>query len=122
MRLVHYSMYELNNSACCQVWFKYLQFIALHSYLLPVGDNDYQYGGHTADDYNNRQSQQRPLRVAYILHSFLDAGHHLRGPDLQNPPTRREEGLELFVDVQEFTIEEPLDEKRNLYMRHFCNK
>ncbi len=84
-----------------------------HSYLLSVGDNDDQYGGDAADNDNNCQSQQRPLCVAYSLHSFLHTSHHFRGSDLQNPTTRREEGLELFIDVQEFTVEKPLDEKHN---------
>lgn len=84
-----------------------------NSYLLSVGDNDDQYGGDTADNDDNCQSQQRPLCVAYTLHSFLYAGHHVRGSDLQNPSARREEGLELLIDVQEFTIKKPWEEKCN---------
>lgn len=83
------------------------------SYSLFVGDNDNQYGWDTADNDNNCQSQQRPLCVAYSLHSFLHAGHHLRGSDLQNPSTRREERLELFIDVQEFTIKKPWEKKHS---------
>ncbi|TNN46357.1 hypothetical protein EYF80_043445 [Liparis tanakae] len=76
-------------------------------------DDDDQYGGHAADDDNDRQRQQRPLRVADGLHGFLHAGHHRGGPDLQNPSTGREEGLELFVDVQEFTVQKPGGENRS---------
>jgi len=82
--------------------------ITSNSNLLSVSEDDYKYGGDAADDDDNGQSQQRPLCVADRLHSFLHAGHQFRGSDLQNPPARREEGLELFIDVQQFTIQKPL--------------
>lgn len=79
--------------------------------LLSVGDDDDQYGGNAADYDDHCQSQERPLSVAYSLHGFLHAGHHLRGPDLQNSSTGWEKRLELFVDVQEFAVKEPKKEK-----------
>lgn len=79
------------------------------SYLLSVSDNDNQYGRYTADDDDDCQSQQRPLCVAHTLHSFLHAGNHLRGSYFQNPAPRREKRLELFIDVQKFTIKKPSD-------------
>lgn len=79
--------------------------------LLSVGDDDNQYGRNAADYDDHCQSQERPLCVAYSLHSFLYAGHHLWGSDLQNSSTGRKERLELFVDVQEFAIEEPDNKK-----------
>lgn len=79
--------------------------------LLSVGDDDDQYGRNAADDDDHCQSQERPLGVAHSLHSFLYAGHHLRGSDLQNSSAGWEKRLELFVYVQEFAIEEPEREK-----------
>lgn len=79
--------------------------------LLSVGDDDDQYGGNAADYDDHCQSQERPLSVAYSLHGFLHASHHLRGPDLQNSSTGWEKRLELFVDVQEFAVKEPKKEK-----------
>lgn len=73
-------------------------------YSLSVGNDDDQYAGNAADDDDNREGQQRPLRVAYSLLCFLYTGHYFGGSDLQNPSTRREERLELFIDVQEFAV------------------
>lgn len=95
----------------CRYHFRKKQFAAHNGHLLPVGDNDDQDGGDAADDDDNGQRQQRSLRVADSLHSFLHVGHHLGGSDLQNAPARREEGLELLVDVQEFAVQKPGDEK-----------
>lgn len=80
-------------------------------YLLLVSDNDNQYSRHTADDDDNCQSQQRPFCVAYSLDSFLDTGHHFRGSNLQDSPAGGKVGLELLVNVQEFTVKEPGDDK-----------
>lgn len=79
--------------------------------LLSVGDDDDQYGRNAADYNDHCQSQQRPLRVAYSLDSFLHAGHHLGGADLQDSSAGWEKWLELFVDVQELAVEEPEREK-----------
>lgn len=75
---------------------------------LSVGDDDDQYGRDAADDDDDCQSQERPLCVAHSLRGFLHAGHHVGGSDLQNPSTGREKGLELLIDVQEFTVQKPL--------------
>lgn len=60
----------------------------MKSYSLSIGDDDNQDGRDAADYDDNRESQKRPLSVAYGLDSFLHTRHHFGSPDLQNSPPR----------------------------------
>lgn len=79
---------------------------------LPVRDDDNQDGRDAADYDDDCESQQRPLGVADSLDSFLHARHHFRSSDLQDSSSRWEERLKLFIDVQEFPIQKPEEDKQ----------
>lgn len=76
-------------------------------YSLLVADHDDEDGWHAAQDDDDSQGQQCPLRVAHGLRLLLHVGHHVRRADLQDSPALAQVGLELLVDIQQFAIQEP---------------
>lgn len=81
-------------------------FLARKERSLFVGDHDDEDGGDAAEDYNDGQSQECPLRVAHRLGGLLHAGHNVGGADLQDAAALPQIGLELLIDFQDVAIEE----------------
>lgn len=81
--------------------------VSIKGYSLSVADQNDQNGRDTAENDDEGKCQQGPFCVAQTFSSLFNAGHCLRGPDLQNASSFPIMRLEVFVDIKKFAIQKP---------------
>ena len=94
----------LPETSFCYAFLRSCPYFGRYEYLLSVADQNHQDGRNTAENDDEGQSQQGPFGIAETFSSLFNAGHCLRGPDLQDASSFPIIWLKVFIDIKQFAI------------------